>query len=451
MRVGDPPQAEKRKLTSLQMITYAVGELGASLAPQVVVGWIIYFYAPPPDKGKIAYVPLVSLGILYFLGRLSESLSNPFVGHLSDTMRTRWGRRIPFIVFGTPLLTLSFILMWFPLTRAPSTANAVYLGALLVVFWFAYAAVVGPYLSLLPEITPYSQERVVLSSWMALSDVIGLLLGSILVGAIIDGYPEGIRLLGLYVGDGFKMVGLLFGAMSFACFIAVVMTIRETRHSAKKEVPYSFIRSGWECFRNPSFNPFVLSGSCYRISLDMAVAAIPYLVVVIMKSSEFMAGLTQGLIVILAAAFFPVVNILAERYGKRPVYLTSFLCFAACLSIIPTIGHWPFLSPLAQGFVLFGLSAFPVSVYLVLYRPILADVIDHDEKLTGYRREAMYNGMEGLITKFAAALAGIFVTQLFARFGNTAHNPLGIRLVGPAGGFVTFMGFLLFLRYPFKK
>jgi len=432
------------------MVTYAIGEMGVTMAPQVVIGWLLYFYSPPVEEGKVSYVPLVALGLLSALGRLSEGFSNPFVGHLSDTLRSAWGRRIPFMVFGAPILSLSFILMWFPLTNGPSLANTIYLGTLLVVFWFAYASTVAPYLSLLPEITPYSQERVVLSSWMALSDVIGLVMGSVLVGALIVNFKSGITLLGIHIGDGYKMVALLFGFLTLLCFYAVVATIRETKHSKRKEVPFSFLRSGWECLKNFSFLPFVFAGSCYRLSLDMVVMAIPYAVVVIMKSTEAMAGATQGVIVIMAAVFFPLVNYLTEKHGKRYIYLVSFIGMGIIMCLLPTLGHWPIFSPLVQGFILFGLSAFPVSIYLVIYRPLLADVIDHDEKLTGYRREAMYNGMEGLITRFAAALAPILLTTIFSKYGNTPQHSLGIVLVGPVAGLVTFLGFLSFLKYPFR-
>jgi putative effector of murein hydrolase LrgA (UPF0299 family) len=48
-------------------------------------------------------------------------------------------------------------------------------------------------------------------------------------------------------------------------------------------------------------------------------------------------------------------------------------------------------------------------------------------------------------------LAVILITQLFYRFGNTVENPLGILLVGPVAGLMTFLGFLIFLRYPIKN
>jgi amino acid transporter len=113
----------------------------------------------------------------------------------------------------------------------------------------------------------------------------------------VDTYHE-------YLAEGEqKIVGLLFGTLTFFCFYSVVIMIRETRHSAKKEVPFSMVRAGMECFRNPSFPPFVLAASCSTIGIEMAVAVIPFLVKVVIRSTEFVAGLTQGIIVILAACF----------------------------------------------------------------------------------------------------------------------------------------------------
>lgn len=61
-------------------------------------------------------------------------------------------------------------------------------------------------------------------------------------------------------------------------------------------------------------------------------------------------------------------------------------------------------------------------------------MIDFDEQRTGRRREAMYFGIRGLMTKVSVGVGRLIATQLFTIFGNTAEHPLGILLCGPAAG-----------------
>ena len=121
------------------------------------------------------------------------------------------------------------------------------------------------------------------------------------------------------------------------------------------------------------------------------------------------------------------------------------------LSALVFSGMVPGVSPLVHLALLLLLIAPLVSVFQVVPRTILADVMDHDEKLTGYRREAMYNGMEGLITKMASGLAPLIAGTLFSIFGNTAAQPLGIRLCPLAGSVMALAAFVAFLFYPLKK
>jgi GPH family glycoside/pentoside/hexuronide:cation symporter len=104
-----------------------------------------------------------------------------------------------------------------------------------------------------------------------------------------------------------------------------------------------------------------------------------------------------------------------------------------------------------QGIILFTLAGLPVATISVLQRPLIADVIDADEKLTGYRREAMYNGMEGLFTRSASGLAWVVSSQLFILFGATKENPGGILLCGPVAGALLFIGLMYFRKYPIEK
>ena len=81
-------------------------------------------------------------------------------------------------------------------------------------------------------------------------------------------------------------------------------------------------------------------------------------------------------------------------------------------------------------------------------RVLIADVIDADFARTGLRREAMYFGMQGLMTKVSYGVGPLVATQLFTSFGNTSEHPLGILLCGPVAGGLALLGWFAFRRYP---
>jgi len=77
---------------------------------------------------------------------------------------------------------------------------------------------------------------------------------------------------------------------------------------------------------------------------------------------------------------------------------------------------------------------------------ILADIIDYDALRTGMRREALYFGAQNTIEKWASALMfPIFVGLRL--LGETADDPLGLRLVGPVAGTAALIGLLSFRGY----
>ena len=47
---------------------------------------------------------LAMVGLLIGLSRISDVVTDPLIGYLSDKWKTRWGRRKPWVLVGTPIL-----------------------------------------------------------------------------------------------------------------------------------------------------------------------------------------------------------------------------------------------------------------------------------------------------------------------------------------------------------
>lgn len=443
----------ERAMSSWQRFAYSVGNFGIGLMPYIVASWAMYYYAPPAEDGSCLgqYADIGLIGVMLFFGRLAEALINPFIGEWSDKLNTRWGRRIPFILFGTPIMVVAMVAIWFPPIHQLSSLNAYWAGFWMIVQSLAFAAVVAPYLSLLPELTPFDKERISVSSLMAVFEVLGLLTAAAGAGMLIDSYKCGMFGFDGHTFNGFMFSGLIFGAVTLVVFYVTGFGVKEKPYTAAKNVTLPFWQGAREVFRNPGFVPYIALVSFFRIGIDMIVVVIPYIVTTVMHGEESDAVTVQLIVMVGAMVLFPLVSWLANRFGKKRVALVGGSVFVVALPLMLSIGKIQGLDPMLHGYLIFALAAFPLAVFNVLPRPLIADVIDYDEKLTGFRREAMYNGMEGLFSRSASGFAWLLSSQLFAFFGNTSENPLGIMLTGPVGAVCVLIGLLWFARYPWRQ
>ncbi|MGC9043014.1 MAG: MFS transporter [Myxococcota bacterium] len=466
-------------LSLFQKIMYSLGNFAQGVGPAIVIGWLQYFYTKSestPDgniiKEGTAFLSYSAFGFIAGGARLMEAISNPIYGYISDRTRSRWGRRKPFVIFLAPVFAFTFIAMWFPIYPTAHIVNGVWLALMLGIFWLSYAGVVGPYLSLLPEITPYQDERIKLSEIMGYFEVAGMLVATIVAGVVIEGLSDGLNIGFIRIADGYKALAIIVGIITLLCFWLSIRFINETPHSESKEVPFNFLEAIKHTFKNQFFVPYVASVAFFRIGIDSVIISMPYMVVKILGKKEDLAGIMQGAVIVFSLILFPLVSRLSTKYGKKVIYNLGLLGFAIGLPLFYFIGSTPFLgnmiisvlsvtgirfdnslfaSQMVHLIIILGIIAFPISTAFVLPRAIFADVVDNDERKTGYRREAMYNGMEGIISKTAAALVPVITTQLFTVFGATADRPMGILLVGPVAGLLVFFGFLSFLKYPSKE
>jgi GPH family glycoside/pentoside/hexuronide:cation symporter len=188
--------------------------------------------------------------------------------------------------------------------------------------------------------------------------------------------------------------------------------------------------------KNPLFLPYAGAVGGYKMATAVAVIGVPFIATQLMGVNTETAGAMLAVIIVVAALTFPLVQSWSGRFGAARVYGWGGIGFVVVLPLMGLIGLTQVVPPLAQGVVLFALSGFSVACVMVLPRAMLAEVIDRDQATTGLRREAMYNGMSGVVEKLGEAMAWGVAGVLFGQFGNSASSPLGLRLlgVGAAGG-----------------
>ena len=97
-----------RRLTKKEMRIFAIGQLGWSTLGGIINTWLVTFYLPTAESvkaGAVFYVPtglvvfglLTVLGLITFVCRIFDAITDPLIATLSDRSKNPQGRRIPYM------------------------------------------------------------------------------------------------------------------------------------------------------------------------------------------------------------------------------------------------------------------------------------------------------------------------------------------------------------------
>jgi GPH family glycoside/pentoside/hexuronide:cation symporter len=329
-----------------------------------------------------------------------NALNDPLFGYISDRTKSKLGRRIPYIRYGSFFYALFFILTWvkWPLGNS-QTALFIQMLATLFLFDTLYTAIATSL-----YVMPYT---------MAVSNKArsGIFLWKIFFTLIALGVPlVAFPLIKPEVGESplkFQLIMTAIGVFAFAVIFISTFFYKEKVQSEKEEEENIF-KAVVTCFKNRSFVIFeVLSFSVIFIQTILMQGVIYYF-----DEFDMPMYLAYGALGI--GAVFGVI-LWAKKvgtWGVKKCTLIMCIAFATGATCMAIFGKNNIVA--AAGFFLAG-TGFAGGMYLV---PMMnGDVIDYDESVTGVRREGMYAGVNSLITKPAISFANSAFIMIIKWFG----------------------------------
>jgi GPH family glycoside/pentoside/hexuronide:cation symporter len=473
------------KAKRFQAFSWSFGNFGNALMGNILSVFVIIFYLDEVLVSPSNFDALL-VTIVTFTGKFSEGLMNVPVARFSDNVRTRLGRRKPFFLL-TPIWAMFFILVF----ACPFDEVYMVLIWLLITycgFRWSNAAVVNPYLALLPEIAPEKHQRTDYNSYrtffVLIGTILGILLFPIMRGLFSDPALEiASRESAFYATLPFAFVTLV--GMAFVFF-----GVNENPKAVVTR--FGMIESFKITFKNKSFFPsYLATVSTLMLAEAMLLAALPMIAqdYIGLAPDDIMVSLISGIFVISAIVSIPFIAFTSKRVGKAKTYYYCCLAFGILSWLLLVVGQLPGVTPtntveyvmvegalrvvttpawsdftLLQTILTIIIVGFPVGGVMVLGYSVFSDVIDYDEKLTGQRRESMYFAAQGVVDWFFAAFGDLMLGLLLTIFGREYFSstvtteagllntgPLGILLVGPVAGTILILGALLFRRYPFME
>ena len=415
----------------------------------IIIVMLPYYYLPPSNARLIPLVPqLLMLGVLNILsiifasGRLVDALYDPFIASLSDKSANPKGRRIPFMKWAVLPAAFFCFLTFHPLVQGESIHNAWWLTITLILFFVSATTYIIPYNALLPEMTETATEKVRLSSFQQVGFVLGIMV-SALVNNFADRVQNTFHIASRDEAVQFTVAGLCILA---ACIMLIpVLCIDEKKYSGGKPAHLDIWPAIRKTFSNANFIYYLISDFSYFMALSIISSGILFFVKVLLGLPESQGGVLMGTMVLVSLVFYPLINWLAARWGKKPVVLFSFALLSLIFVAIYFLGKFP-VSPTAQIYTLVICAAFPLASLGILPNAILAGIAQKDAAETGENREGMFFAVKYLFVKMGQTL-GIALFAFLTIYGKDPGHDHGLRLNGLCGFALCILALLFFSRF----
>ncbi|MBN2618425.1 MAG: MFS transporter [Spirochaetales bacterium] len=437
------------KLPKSKIFVYAIGQMGWSILVNIVSLQLVYFYIPPQGSGltlkitqTVFLVVLNALTLIAASGRIFDAITDPIIANLSDRWHGKRGRRVPFMLVGAAPAAIFCTLMFVPIVNGVSSLNIVWLFFMQVLFYLFLTIYVTPFFALLPELGHTSNEKLNLSTWISVTYALGIVVASMV--------PSIAGIFGLE--DKTLSLQLAIGLVSFIAMILMLIPaifLNEKKYATGEPSSVPLFKALKSTFKNISFKYYVVADFSYFMGLTIVMTGLLYYITVLLGLSDDIMGILLPLMVFISFIFYPVVNILAKKVGKKPLIVGSFFFMGIIFFFIFFMGKLP-ISEKLQAFLVVILYSIPLSFLGVLPNAVLADIAEFDAKETGVNQEGMFFAARTLMQKFGQTF-GVLSFAALTSLGKDPGNDLGIRISGLLGfGLCIFAG-SFFIKYNEKK
>ena len=414
---------------------------GAGMAIPIVIHLTIFY-------SDVILVPLGFIALVKAVARAFDAFTDPLMGWVTDHTKSRWGRRRPWMVIGAPLAALAFWMLFSPPTSLSASAAIWWLAASYALYYLFHTVYEIPHGGLGPELTLDYRERIALFGWRVPFVVAGTLVAAVLPPVLID-LAGGQR-------AGYSLFAAIFGVLLTLLYINLVANVRE-RPDFVNRTANPLVPGLRRVMRNRAFR--VLLGVYVTSSVTGAIPGLmmPYYTKYVLQpeNPDQWLAIFLGIYFGSGFVFLPVWILLARRFGKKFAWLCSFVPgITGSLGIFFLLGPGDLLG--AAAILTWTGSAFSAGMFLG--PSMQADVIDYDELYTGKRREAQYNGLWSVMTKFTVIPSMAVPLAILAAYGyqpNVEQTPVVQELIrgifGLAPALMSSIAFFVALRFPIDQ
>jgi len=372
----------------MKTFNYSVGMFGTSIPINLLKTFAFAYYV---DTLGVTTAQWASIMLIY---TFIDAIDNLVYGYLSDRTRTKWGRRRPWLVIGTPLLVLGLIMFY--TTPAGLEGNQLYIYAMLLyIFTGTLDSVINAnYGALFPELFTTDTSRAKANALRQAFQLVAMIISIALTPMVVEAL-------------GWSTTAIVYGVLGGAVILYMALTSKEKPVAEDEKKPQL-----WDSVKtlltNKKFWVAGVTNAFYSAGMSLVLAGLPIYAKYTLGIGSGQQSLLFGGVLLVAIGAVALWASWVKKYALVKVWRGALAALA--ISYIPMY----FANSFAMAMVCAMLVGFGFAGVITTMDLIQARIMDEDQAKYNVRREGIIsnalgfmNRLNGLFTSVAYALLGV--------------------------------------------
>lgn len=402
-----------RKLSFFQRMGYGLGGLPIGVIGNGIAFFLLIYYDQVVGLGA----GLTALALA--LALLSDAITDPIVGFISDNTRSRLGRRLPYLFLAPIPAAIFYYLIWHPPSQLSQMGLFYYLLATVIGLRLALTIFDIPHNAINADLTRDYDQRTLLASFkVTFSQYAGYLMVIAMYGVWL--VPNDVISDGLLNREGYQQAGAIgAGLIAITMFLSALLLRSKTAEMQdathdRQLAPGAFFGQVKAAFSIPSLRVILLSAITGAIAYGVLTALWAYVM------GYFWQLSTEQTTYILAANFLGAILatasaplVLANGDKKRRAIMISLIStvFAAAPYLLRFVDLMPANGTGELFWILFAHGVGTVLLWVwssIITASMTADIVERGIARSGFQNEGIIFSVTTFVGKAGTAGGLVF-------------------------------------------
>lgn len=419
-------EASARKAGIWTKLAYGFGAAANGIKNNGFEYFLLFYYS------QVLGVDSALVGATLMIAMFVDGISDPVVGYWSDNLKTRFGRRHPFMYASIIPVAVVYVMAWNPPSGLTGNALFPYLLLITIAVRIAYTFYEVPSSALVAELTDDYDER---TSFLSFRYVFGWV-GGVAIAAytlsflLVETEQYGSGFLNV---EGYQTYGLIAAvAIVISMLVCALGTHREIPNLRKppdagKITLGRVFREIGESLSNKSFQGLFMAALFGFMAAGVAASLNYYINGFFWEFTTAQTGLLTLSVFVSAAIALVLAPIISKKLGKkRGAIIIGAIAFSVApmpvilrlIGVMPPNGS----DQLFQLILLITvIDVALIITYQIMSASMIADIVEENELKTGRRSEGIFFAGISFMRKLARG-SGLFLASVVLATADLTRN-----------------------------